>query len=126
MGKGASSLRQRQRERIQVEKTEAKTHNLDQNLDNAFKDFLTRCYCFLSCGCLSSTENPQKPKWNMVSDQEYVVQPNTYRQHHMCLLLSQFAQNISLFNTFLYHGYLLSPNRLPFTRFCFYILITKK
>ena len=39
MGKGASSLRQRQRERIQVEKTEAKTHNLDQNLDNAFKDF---------------------------------------------------------------------------------------
>ena len=39
MERGASSLRQRQRERIQVEKTEAKTHNLDQNLDNAFKDF---------------------------------------------------------------------------------------
>ena len=36
MERGASSLRQRQRERIQVEKTEAKTHNLDQNLDNAF------------------------------------------------------------------------------------------
>ena len=58
MGKGASSLRQRQRERIQVEKTEAKTHNLDQNLDNAFKDFFDTLFSY--CEMAKIPTEPEK------------------------------------------------------------------